>query len=274
MGVRMDVLLTLAVVYALIRVITKKRLRDLPIRWSFVLLVLAFGPVAYFVFGLLEREGVIEEIYEFHAHSAMLGGIFGMILFSPALLTFAVLSFIKERKAKTVKRPINHVRNLQYSIAATVLIAIVVSVANPINGWVFGLITIVIVTLPLTLITVIVQNVVTRRNPPAAEPKTASAEVDTAPLEAASDMDDALEAARSFKVAGRVHLGIGLFVLILAVVNLFIVQTLGVWTRMFAEPFWWIIAACSIVSFVLANKNFYKAEQLSPKQENSGQNHG
>ncbi len=174
-----------------------------------------------------------------------------------------------------MKRPINHVRNLQYSIAATVLIAFVVSVANPINGWVFGLITIVIVTLPLTLITVIVQNVVTRRNPPAAEPKTtpAEAEADNAQA-AASDMDDPQEAARSFKVAGRVHLGIGLFVLILAVVNLFIAQTLPLWTRMFAVPFWWIIAACSIVSFVLANKNYYKAEQLTPKQENSDQNHG
>lgn len=173
-----------------------------------------------------------------------------------------------------MKRPINHVRNLQYSIAATVLIAFVVSVANPINGWVFGLITIVIVTLPLTLITVIVQNVVTRRNPPAAEPKTTPAEPDNAPQESARDMDDPQEAASSFKVAGRVHLGIGLFVLILAVVNLFIAQTLPLWTRMFAVPFWWIIAACSIVSFVLANKNYYKAEQLTSKQENSGQNHG
>ena len=173
-----------------------------------------------------------------------------------------------------MKRPINHVRNLQYSIAATVVIAFVVSVANPINGWVFGLITIVIVTLPLTLITVIVQNVVSRRNPPPAESKTTSAEADAAPQEAASDLDDPQEAARSFKVAGRVHLGIGLFVLILAIVNLFIAQTLPLWTRMFAEPFWWIIAACSIVSFVLANKNFYKAEQLTPKQENSDQNHG
>jgi anaerobic C4-dicarboxylate transporter len=173
-----------------------------------------------------------------------------------------------------VKRPINHVRNLQYSIAATVLIAFVVSVANPINGWVFGLITIVIVTLPLTLITVIVQNVVTRRNPPPAESKTTPAEAHAAPQSPASDMGDTQEAARSFKVAGRVHLGIGLFVLILAVVNLLIAQTLPLWTRMFAEPFWWIIAACSVVSFVLANKNYYKAEQLAPNNEESETHHG
>ena len=96
----MDALLTLAVVYALIRVITKKRLRDLPIRWSFVLLVLAFGPVAYFLFGLLEREGGIEEIYEGHAYNAVFGGTLGMIFISPVLLTLAVLSFIKERKAR------------------------------------------------------------------------------------------------------------------------------------------------------------------------------
>lgn len=163
-----------------------------------------------------------------------------------------------------MKRPINHVRNLQYSTAATVLIAFVVSVANPINGWVFGLITIVIVTLPLTLITVIVQNVVSRRNPPPAEPKTASAESDTAPQ----------EAARSFNIAGRVHLGIGLFVLILAIVNLFIAQTLGAWTRMFVEPFWWIIAACSIISFVLASTNFTKARQIGAIKEESETPHG
>jgi hypothetical protein len=95
----MDVLLTLAVVYLLIRVITKKRLRDLPIRWSFVLFLLALAPDAYYLFGLLEREGVIEEIYEGHAYNAMLSGIFGIILFTPVLLFFAVRNFLKERKS-------------------------------------------------------------------------------------------------------------------------------------------------------------------------------
>jgi drug/metabolite transporter (DMT)-like permease len=95
----MDVLLTLAVAYLLIRVITKKRLRDLPIRWSFVLFLLALGPVAYYLFGLLEREGVIKEIYEGHAYNAMLGGTFGMILLTPVLLFFAVRNFLKERKS-------------------------------------------------------------------------------------------------------------------------------------------------------------------------------
>ena len=95
----MDVLLTLLGVYALIRVITKKRLRDLPIRWSFVLFLLALGPVAYYLFGLLEREGVIEEIYANHSYSAMLGGTFGMIFATPVLLFFAVRTFLKERKS-------------------------------------------------------------------------------------------------------------------------------------------------------------------------------
>jgi hypothetical protein len=98
LGVRMDVLLTLAVVYALIRVITKKRLRDLPIRWSFVLLVLAFGPVGYFLFGLLEREAVIEEIYEGHAYTAVFGGTLGMLFISPPLVIAAVVLFLQERK--------------------------------------------------------------------------------------------------------------------------------------------------------------------------------
>jgi hypothetical protein len=96
----MDVLLTLAVIYALIRVITQKRLRELNIRWSFVLMALAFGPVGYFLFGLLEREGVIKEIYDGHAHNAVFGGTLGMIFISPVLLTLALLSFIKERKAR------------------------------------------------------------------------------------------------------------------------------------------------------------------------------
>ncbi len=170
-----------------------------------------------------------------------------------------------------MKRPINHVRNLQYSIAATVLIAFIVSVVNPINGWVFGFITIVIVTLPLTLITVIVQNVVSRRNRPPAEPNTVPAGPSALPAEPDAEQQ---EAARSFKVAGRVHLGIGLFVLILAVVNLFIAQTLPLWTRMFAEPFWWIIAACSIISFVLASTNFTKARQIGAIKEESETPHG
>ena len=37
----MDVLLALLAAYLVIRLVTKKRLRDLPIRWSFVLLTLA-----------------------------------------------------------------------------------------------------------------------------------------------------------------------------------------------------------------------------------------
>jgi drug/metabolite transporter (DMT)-like permease len=96
----MDVLLTLAVIYALIRVITQKRLRELNIRWSFVLMALAFGPVCYFLFGLLEREGVIKEIYDGHAYNAVFGGTLGMIFISPVLLIFATLILFKERKGK------------------------------------------------------------------------------------------------------------------------------------------------------------------------------
>jgi drug/metabolite transporter (DMT)-like permease len=96
----MDVLLALLAAYLVIRLIAKKRLRDLPIRWSFVLLALALAPACYFVFGLLERAGVIQEIYADHAYSAMLGGSLAMILISPAMLFFAILTFLKERKAR------------------------------------------------------------------------------------------------------------------------------------------------------------------------------
>jgi anaerobic C4-dicarboxylate transporter len=175
-----------------------------------------------------------------------------------------------------VKRPINHVRNLQYSIAATVLIAFVVSVVNPINGWVFGLITIVIVTLPMTLITVIVHNVQARRSTPEslvkAEPASSpegehASQVTEVPL-------SLLRAKQDFKNRGWIHLSIGLVVLTVAIVNLFIAQTQPLWTRMFTEPFWWIIAACSSVSFVLANSNFFKANELEPKKEEGENNHG
>jgi hypothetical protein len=96
----MDVLLALLAVYLVIRLDTKKRLRDLPIRWSFVLLTLALAPACYYAFGLLEREGVIREIYEGHAYNAMFTGSLAMIFISPAMLFFAILTFLKERKAR------------------------------------------------------------------------------------------------------------------------------------------------------------------------------
>ena len=96
----MDVLLWLGVAYLAIRLIARKRLRDLKIRWSFVLLAIGLGPVGYFAFGWLEREGYIQEIYAGHAYNAMLGGTFGTILFSPVAFVFAVILFRREQKAR------------------------------------------------------------------------------------------------------------------------------------------------------------------------------
>jgi hypothetical protein len=96
----MDVLLWLGVAYLAIRVITKKRLRDLKIRWSFVLLAIGLGPFGYFAFGWLEREGYIQEIYAGHAYIATFGGTFGMILFSPWFLIGAVILYFLERRAR------------------------------------------------------------------------------------------------------------------------------------------------------------------------------
>lgn len=176
------------------------------------------------------------------------------------------------------KKKLNHVKNLSYGIGASVLVAFLVSVANPINGWVFGLITIVIVTLPMTLITVIVHNVQARRSRPESLVKaesTPAAQTSEVPARAvaAEGLESDSRSAKDFKAAGRVHLGIGLVVLTVAVVNLFIAQTLPLWTRMFAEPFWWIIAACSIVSFVLANSNYYKASELELKKQDGESKH-
>lgn len=141
------------------------------------------------------------------------------------------------------------------------LVACVVAAANPVNGWVFSLITIVLVTLPMTLTTVIVQNVQARRSKPdsavnavatqAPEGENAAqlAEVPAAPLRA-----------KDFKIRGFIHLSLGIGVLTLAIVNLVIAQTLPLWTKMLAEPFWCIIAFCSSVSFVLASTNFSRAK--------------
>jgi hypothetical protein len=93
-------LLALVLAYWAFRQITKKRLRDLPIRWSFVLLALAFGPVGYYLFGLLEREGIINEIYEGHAYNAMLGGSLAMIFLSGPLLIAALVLFLQESKRR------------------------------------------------------------------------------------------------------------------------------------------------------------------------------
>lgn len=140
------------------------------------------------------------------------------------------------------------------------LVAFVVAAANPVNGWVFSLITIVLVTLPMTLITVIVHNVQARRSTPVSEVQAAPAptpegenaaqvaEVPVAPL-----------GAKDVKIRGWIHLGLGMGVLTLAIVNLMLLQSEDSWGRMFAEPFWWIIALCSSVSFILASTNFAKA---------------
>lgn len=169
----------------------------------------------------------------------------------------------------SAKKKPNHVRNLSYGIGASVLIAFVVAAANPINGWVFSLITIIIVTLPLTLITVIVQNVQSRRMRAAIVESAKNIQEEDTRQDAANAaktdinvVDSAVDlpTAPEYRLMGRVHLGIGIGVLGLAIGNLIWAQTMPLWTKMFVEPFWWIIALCSSVSFLLANTNFNKAK--------------
>ena len=182
---------------------------------------------------------------------------------------------LKVNDNSSEKKKLNHVRNLSYGIGASVLVAFLVSVVNPINGWVFGLITIVIVTLPMTLITVIVYNVQARRSTPESLVK---AEPASAPeIEHASQVTEVplreLRAKQDFKNRGWIHLSLGIGILTLAIVNLVIAQTLPLWTRMFAEPFWWIIALCSSVSFILSSTNFTKASKLTPKNQKGESKH-
>ena len=173
-----------------------------------------------------------------------------------------------------MKKKLNHVRNLSYGIGASVLVAFVAPGFSPSNGWVVSLITILLVTLPLTLITVIVQNVISKRSTPIAEVKVDFEQVaEPAALanpvasNAEEVQDSESRSPKNYKNAGWVHLQIGLVVLTLAVVNLIIVQSQPLWTRMFAEPFWWIIAACSSVSFIIASTNFSRAKEFGSKQK-------
>lgn len=159
------------------------------------------------------------------------------------------------------KKELNHVRILSHGIGTSVLVAFLVSAVNPIIGWVFGLITIVIVTLPMTLITVIVHNVQARRSTPESLVKAES--VSAPEGEHASQVTEVplrvLRAKQDFKNRGWIHLSLGIGILTLAIINLILLQSEDFWGRMFAEPFWWIIALCSSVSFILSSTNFAKA---------------
>ncbi len=96
----MDVLLWLGVAYLAIRVMTKKRLRDLKFRWSLVLLAIGLFPIAYYLYGTLESQGVIRERYAYAHVSDIESGFFGMILFSPWFLIGAVILYFLERRAR------------------------------------------------------------------------------------------------------------------------------------------------------------------------------
>lgn len=93
-------LLALVLAYWAFRLITKKRLRDLKIRWSFVLFPLSLVPVVYFFVGFYYAEGIFPDMTSLDALNAVYVGGIGTIFVSPTLLTLAVLSFIKERKAR------------------------------------------------------------------------------------------------------------------------------------------------------------------------------
>jgi hypothetical protein len=92
-------LLALVLAYWAFRLITKKRLRDLKIRWSLVLFLLGLAPVAYYIFGWLMQQNIIQETYYLQAHGAMMGGALSMIIFSPSLFIAALVLFLQERKS-------------------------------------------------------------------------------------------------------------------------------------------------------------------------------
>jgi hypothetical protein len=93
-------LLALVLAYWAFRLITKKRLRDLKIRWSLVVFVIGLAPAAYYFFGWLEKN-LFGEIYPGHASMAMLTGAMFTAFFTPALFISALFQYLRERKRRT-----------------------------------------------------------------------------------------------------------------------------------------------------------------------------
>ena len=81
-------LLALVLAYWAFRLVTKKRLRDLKIRWSLVVFLIGLAPAAYYFFGWLEKN-LFGEIYPGHASMAMLTGAMFTAFFTPALFIAA-----------------------------------------------------------------------------------------------------------------------------------------------------------------------------------------
>jgi hypothetical protein len=96
----MDVLLVILAAYVVIRLLTKKRLRELNIRWSLVAVLVGLAPAAYYFFGWLEKN-VFGEIYAGHADMAMLTGAMFTAFFTPALFIAALFQYLRERKRRT-----------------------------------------------------------------------------------------------------------------------------------------------------------------------------
>lgn len=96
----MDVLLWILAAYLVVRLVTKKRLRELNIRWSLVVFVIGLAPPAYYLFGWLEKN-LFGEIYPGHASMAMLTGAMFTAFFTPALFISALFQYLRERKRRT-----------------------------------------------------------------------------------------------------------------------------------------------------------------------------
>lgn len=75
-------------------------MRDLKIRWSLFALAIGLIPVAYYIYGSLEIQGVVPERYAYAHVSDIETGVFGMILFSPVAFVFAVILFLREKKVR------------------------------------------------------------------------------------------------------------------------------------------------------------------------------
>lgn len=164
-----------------------------------------------------------------------------------------------------MKKPLNHQKNLTIGIIVSLAFAIIVSAVNPSNGWVAGLMTILLAVLPMFVIKAIISAWQSSGNQSDTDAGSVVAEQSGSTVTDEHVIERTAES--EFKFRGWVHLVLGSVILVFSIVQLVAAQSAPLWTKMFAEPFWMIIAMCSVVSFLLAASNFSKAQRNKNESE-------
>lgn len=179
-------------------------------------------------------------------------------------------------------KKINHFRNFGRGIIAAFAFGFL-ALAFGTPGFFVGVFSLVFVALPMTIVWAIMRvvsaNKVTADDVAVAEKE--SAEEDASEAQPKSDTSSPEanqtieEQVKEKRFLGYFHLVAGCIVVIVAVTQLVILQSAGMWTQMFWVPFWWIILFCSSVSFLLSAGSFRKARAIAqvfvPDKKNEGE---